>query len=203
MRKHWLIAAFEPFAGRGQNNSKNVIDEMQNVIGPEGSDLMADDRWNHVFHYEVLPVVYSKCFSALTARIQALKAEGITLEGVLGIGEGFEEFKMETQAHNIDDVPGFHDNAGDARTAVAIFSDMPLGAPMPLRFPTEAFGRIRRSTSAGYFVCNHLAAEMAHAWGKGKDPAFFGFIHVPRVGEGGVFTADVCASMIVNGFKRL
>jgi hypothetical protein len=32
---------------------------------------------------------------------------------------------------------------------------------------------------------------------------FFGFIHVPRTGMGGIFTADVCAAIIVNGFKKI
>jgi pyrrolidone-carboxylate peptidase len=197
--RHWLITAFEPFANRKQNNSMLVLDEIKKLE----QENRANDDFHYVFHYAVLPVVYATCFTSLDKEVNALFAEGIKLEGVLGLGEGAEEFKLETQAHNIDDVPEVADNAGEIRSGKKIFSDYPVDIPFPLRFPFEAFSRIRTSKNAGFFICNHISAEMSVQYGKSDRIPYFGFIHVPKVGSGGMFTPDVCAAVIVNSFKKI
>jgi len=59
----------------------------------------------------------------------------------------------------------------------------------------------RKLKSPGFFVCNHLCARMGMEFSDQNKP-YFGFIHVPRTGMGGIFTAEVCAAVIVNGFKK-
>lgn len=196
--KHWLITAFEPFAGRKQNNSMLVLDEMNKLA--LASDL-AEQAIE--FHYGVLPVVYDTCFQALDQLEKGLGKQGIHLEGILALGEGAEEFKLETQGANLDDVPEVADNSGVKRSEQKIFTDYPVDTPLALRFPFEAFNRIRTSKNAGFFVCNHLIAEMSVNYGSSERIPYFGFIHVPKVGSGGMFTPDVCAAVIFNGFRKL
>jgi pyrrolidone-carboxylate peptidase len=197
--RHWLIAAFEPFAGRKQNNSLTVQTEFQKLEQIE----MDAKSWLFQFHYVVLPVEYKRCFLVLDEKVKQLAQIGIAIEGVLAIGEGAEEFKLETQGHNLDDVPELADNAGEIRSGKKIHDDYPIEAPFALRFPFEAFSRIRSSKNAGFYICNHLCVEMSYHYGKDDKISYFGFIHVPKTGSGGMFTADVCASVILNGFKKI
>lgn len=197
--RHWLITAFEPFGGRPSNNSKTVLDEIKTLARQnEGAE-----EWGFKIHTSVLPVEYDRCHEELTRAQEDLLKEGILLQGILSLGEGDSEFKLETQANNMDDVEGFPDNAGVIRTRRTIIQDFPPDEVLPLKFPFEAFSRIRPSKSPGYFVCNHLCARMAHESSKKLDAPVFGFIHVPKTGAGGMFTPDVCARVIVNGLKKL
>ncbi len=198
-KRHWLISAFEPFAGRHENASMLVIEELIKAsarLEPSPDGIFA-------FHFRVLPVEYDRCASVLLQEIESLAAQGIRLEGVLSLGEGDEELKIETRANNLDDVDGFPDNAGVIREGQAIFKDLPDDAVIPLRFPFDAFSRIRTSMSPGYFVCNHLCAKMARALASDPKAPSFGFIHVPRPGRGGIFTPEIIAAMILNGFRRI
>ena len=188
MKRAWLITAFEPFAGRPENNSQTVLSEIKKLAGDS-------------FYYHILPTEYDQCFTELMNQIELLQKQNIQLEGILSLGEGAEEFKIETQANNLDDVPNFPDNKGVTRTGKKIFPKL-KSETIPLRFPFEAFARIRSSKSPGYFVCNHLCARMGMEF-KDESKPLFGFIHVPRTGMGGIFKADVCAAMIVNGFKKI
>ena len=199
MKRHWLITSFDPFAGRPVNNSKTVQTEIDKLV----QDLEKTSDWNFKFHYHVLPVEYDRCFTVLKKELERLAAAEVMLEGILALGEGAEEFKLEFQANNLDDIGNFPDNAGVARENKKIITEP--GAPdvLPLRFPFEAFSRIRKSVNPGYYVCNHLCARAAHAFANDPKQPYFGFIHVPRTGEGGIFTADVCGAMIVNAFKKI
>jgi pyrrolidone-carboxylate peptidase len=84
-----------------------------------------------------------------------------------------------------------------------IFKDLPADATLPLRFPFDAFSRIRSSNHPGFFICNHLCAKMAREAESLPGSPYFGFIHVPKTGSGGMFTPDVCAAVIVNGMKKI
>lgn len=198
MKKKWLITSFEPFDGRSDNNSQLVVSEMKKIV----ADLNPTE-WPFEFYYSVLPVEYDRCYAFLKDELTRFEKEGHRFDGILSIGEGAEEFKLETQANNIDDVPTLSDNAGVTRTEKVIIKDLDKNAVIPLRFPFEAFGRIRTSKNPGYYICNHLTARMGYEYAPNAKAPFFGFIHVPRTGQGGVFTADVCAAMIVNGFKKI
>jgi pyrrolidone-carboxylate peptidase len=193
--RHWLLTAFVPFAGRSVNNSESVLREVLRL-----SELEED--FGIRLHSHILPVEYAACTESLLTKIATLSTQGYRIEGVLSIGEGSEEFKIETRANNLDDVPDLADNAGVIRSKSLIFPELPSGETLPLRFPFEAFSRIRSSVNPGYFICNHLCARMAHLWSSPTDP-WFGFIHVPRSGMGGMFTAEVCAAVILNGLKKL
>jgi pyrrolidone-carboxylate peptidase len=198
-KRHWLITAFDPFGGREINHSKSVMDEMVKLSArleptPEGA---------FAFHFRVLPVEYDTCIRPIEEELARFEAMGIRLEGILSLGEGAEEFKIETQANNLDDVPDFADNRGVVRVAQKIFADLDEDDVIPMRFPFEAFSRIRTSRNPGFFVCNHLCARVERALSSRPDAPWFGFIHVPRAGMGGIFTADVCASIILNSFKKI
>jgi pyrrolidone-carboxylate peptidase len=196
MKRQWLITSFEPFAGRPDNNSQLVVDEIKKIIVEIGQT----EDFSFEFHYLTLPVEYDRSYVFLNAEIARHK---LNLEGILSIGEGAEEFKIETQANNLDDVANLPDNAGVTRVGKKIIPELDPHATIPLRFPFDAFQRIRTSRNPGYYICNHLCAKMAHEYATNLDAPYFGFIHVPRTGQGGVFTADVCASMIVNGFRKM
>ena len=198
VKRHWLITAFHPFAGRPANNSESVLREIEKLAAGNRGQM----DWPFEIHTTLLPVEYDHCHTALMSEVEALAARGIHLEGVLSLGEGAEEFKLETQANNVDDVPELADNKGVIRSGQKIFKDLDVTDKIPLRFPFEAFNRIRSSVSPGFYICNHLCARMGREWSK-KDSPWFGFIHVPRTGMGGLFTSEVCANVIVNGFKKI
>lgn len=197
MKRAWLITAFEPFAGRPENNSQNVLREILKL----DDHNRTDPNWDFRFFSQILPCEYDRCHVVLMEKIRNLEAEQIRIEGILSLGEGAEDFKIETQANNLDDVQGFPDNRGVIRVEQKIFKNL-KDTPLPLRFPFGAFSRIRSSLSPGFFVCNHLCARMSVEFKEDHHP-WFGFIHVPRVGMGGIFTAEVCASVIVNSFKKI
>ena len=197
MKRVWLLTAFEPFAGRPENNAQTVLAEIKKLC----EENTTNPDWSFDFHFHILPTEYDHCFTSLMKQVATLEKKGVQLEGILSLGEGAEDFKLETQANNLDDVPNYPDNKGIVRVDQKIFPK--LKEPfIPLRFPFEAFGRIRSSKSPGFYVCNHLCARMGVEFSD-KNRPYFGFIHVPRTGMGGVFTADVCAAMIVNGFKKI
>lgn len=196
MKQSWLITSFEPFAGRPENNSQAVMREIQKLA----DDLSQNPSWNFNFHYKILPTEYDGSHLTLLEEITSLKKKGIKLSGILSLGEGAEDFKLETQANNLDDVPGFPDNKGVIRVAQKIFPNL-KDEVIPMRFPFEAFSRIRTSKSPGFFVCNHLCAKMSIEF-QSPDSPYYGFIHVPRTGMGGIFTAEICAAVIMNGFLK-
>jgi pyrrolidone-carboxylate peptidase len=194
-KRHWLITSFEPFAGRPVNNSEAVMREVLRLAA-------SDPQFPLELHHRVLPVEYEGSPAALLKEIESIQSRGIRLEGILSLGEGSEQFKIETQANNLDDVPDVADNAGVTRVKSPIFRDLAPEATIPLRFPVEAFSRIRSSMNPGYFICNHLCARMGRHF-QGKNDPWFGFIHVPRTGMGGMFTAEVCAAVIVSGLRGI
>lgn len=187
-KTHWLITAFE-------NQSNLVLEEIKKLESES-------DELPFVFHYSVLPFEYDASFDTLQFEVSRLKKSGVKLTGILSLGEGSEEFKIETQANNLDDVAEYADNAGIKRSGQKIFQEFEADATFLFRFPIEAFGRIRSSKSPGYFVNNHLCAKATRAFSTEKDP-YFGFIHVPKAGQGGMFTASVCGAMIFNGFRKV
>lgn len=197
MKRAWLITAFEPFAGRSANNSQFVLNEIKKIADENSTQ----EDWSFQFFYLTLPTEYDHCFTQLMNELQSLSQQKINIEGVLSLGEGAEDFKLETQANNLDDVAHYPDNKGVIRVNQKIFPKSKQDF-IPLRFPFEAFSRIRSSKSPGFFVCNHLCARMGMEFSAQNKP-YFGFIHVPRTGMGGVFTAEVCATVIVNGFKKI
>lgn len=182
----WLLTAFEPFLDRAANHSMTVLEKILAMNGHPGLEL----------HSIVLPTEYDRCDLVLQAEIYRLQESGVQLSGVLSLGEGKDEFKIETQANNLDHAPAFTDNAGIVRTQSKIFKDR--DAIIPFSFPVERFA-IATSLNPGFFVCNHLCARMAVALE--KDPALppFGFVHVPRSDLAQKYPTEHCARVILEG----
>ena len=196
-RRSWLITAFTPFDNRAENNSQAVQEEIRLVSTERAKSV----NWNFDFYYVILPTEYDRCYVVLMDEVKRLKNEGIHLEGVLSLGEGAEDFKIETQANNLDDVEQIPDNKGVIRIQQKIFKDLKADF-IKLRFPVAAFTKIRTSINPGFFVCNHLCARMGVEFADSSHP-YFGFIHVPLTGMGGAFTPNICAEIILTGLNRI
>ena len=188
--RSWLLSAFDPFLGRQTNHSITVLERILAINHDPHLDL----------HGVIIPTEYDRCDQVLLAEIHRLRSLGIQLHGVLSIGEGKEEFKIETQANNLNHAPQSADNAGTVRTQQKIFSDRE--AQIPIAFPVEKF-QIQASVNPGFFVCNHLCAKMAVA--REKDPALplFGFIHVPRSDLTRQYPTEFCTTTILAGLRNL
>lgn len=193
-KRSWLLTAFDPFLDRKVNHSMIVMERvlgLNRALPPEATLGLRS---------YVLPTEYDRCELVLVAEIYRLQQEGVELEGVLSLGEGKEEFKIETQANNLDHSPTYVDNAGVVRVQQKIFGDR--DAVLPLSFPVERF-RIETSINPGFFVCNHLCARMAVA--RELDPAMppFGFIHVPRSDLTHKYDTDHCARVVLEGLRAI
>ena len=103
--RSWLLSAFDPFLDRPTNHSIQVLEEI----------LRLNSNPDLKFYTVVLPTEYDRCDQVLLTEIARLQSIGIELEGVLSIGEGKEDFKIETQANNLDHAPTYTDNAGVTR----------------------------------------------------------------------------------------
>ena len=166
-----LITDFEPFGGASINYSRNVGDAIGGLLaGPFEVTLCT------------LPVVYDagakqamKCLTAMSAKPDV----------VLSLGEGGCDIRLETRAENWD--ADGTDNAGNNRTGSRVVANAPNW--LPLTFPVaqmlqvaqpdEWRGYIVRSTSAGNYVCNNTAFNLANNMNRPGDP-LYGFIHVPN-----------------------
>lgn len=188
--RSWLVSAFNPFLDRDSNHSMTVLERILSLNRDPGLNLYS----------VILPTEYDRCEQVLLGEIFKLKEQKIELSGVLSLGEGNEDFKIETQANNMDHAPQSADNAGVVRVQQRIFADRE--AIIPLDFPVEKFP-IKTSMNAGFFVCNHLCARMSVA--RKKDPLipYFGFIHVPRSDLAQRFTTEHCATAILTGLRAL
>jgi pyrrolidone-carboxylate peptidase len=189
MARSWLLTAFDPFLDRTVNHSMAVLDK-----------ILAMNRDPELrIHSLILPTEYDRCALVLQAEIRRLQEAGVRLEGVLSIGEGREEFKIETQANNLDHSPSFTDNAGIVRVQTKIFPERE--EVLPFSFTFDRF-EIPASMNPGFFVCNHLCARMAIA--RDQDPGLppFGFIHVPRSDLADRYSTEHCAQVILEGLTR-
>lgn len=185
-KRSWLLTAFDPFLDRTTNHSMIVLERILAMNQDPELEL----------HSLVLPTEYDRCDLVLQKEVYRLQEAGVRLEGVLSIGEGKDEFKIETQANNLDHAPAFTDNAGVVRTQSRIFSDR--AAILPFQFPFERF-EISKSLNPGFFVCNHLCARMAVAREKDPDLPPFGFVHVPRSDLTQKYSTEHCARAILTG----
>lgn len=164
-----LVSAFDPFAGRQENRSRVVLEELARALEGTTIEVMPC----------VLPVVYDRAAEAL----QDCLARSGPVDFVLGLGEGGCALTLETAAQNLDDTPGMADNAGQIRRDSPILRDAPsaLGFYFPVErlycgLPSEVRDRVELSRSPGAFVCNNTAYRMTHALGEDLP---FAFIHVP------------------------
>jgi pyroglutamyl-peptidase len=164
-----LLTAFEPFGKWKINLSHEVALELKKKMNVEICEL---------------PVVYDKAADAAVACFQKLKQKP---KLVLGLGEGSCALRLETSAANLDDTPGFADNAGTVRKSTAIAPGAPekVAFSIPVNSMYCGLGdaerkKITPSTSAGNYVCNNTAYRLSRYF---KDTGIpYGFIHVPHSG---------------------
>ena len=76
MKRAWLITAFEPFAGRPENNSQAVLNEIKKLVSANASDptLPFD------FHFHILPTEYDGCFTNLMTHVETLASKNKQLK---------------------------------------------------------------------------------------------------------------------------
>ncbi|MCM2323476.1 MAG: hypothetical protein NDJ90_09465 [Oligoflexia bacterium] len=171
-----LVTSFEPFDGRGVNLSGDVARELAALRGTlPGEPEIELCR---------LPVVYD--LAALKAE-ECLKRHSSPPLLVLSLGEGGCDLRIETAAVNLDDTPGFADNAGTIRTGAPIVPGAAtrLGFTLPVSemycsLPVTERGHVVPSISAGRYVCNNTAYRLAHALRTRGIP--YGLVHVPHSG---------------------
>ena len=164
-----LVSAFEPFAGRQENRSRVVLEELARAL--EGTDI------------EVIPCILPVVYDRATEVLQDCLGRSGPVDFVLGLGEGGCALTLETAAQNRDDTPGLADNAGQIRRGTPILRGTPdsLGLYFPVErlycgLPNDFRERVELSRSPGAFVCNNTAYRMAHTLGEDLP---FTFIHVP------------------------
>lgn len=167
-----MITGFDPFDGRARNNAWDVAQAVT-TRGELGPDVVVSTC--HI------PVVYDQGAQTAESCYEQLETKP---DVVISLGEAGCSLRMETAAHNVDDTPGFPDNAGNIREGTPIDPDGPAHIGFNLPAPEmycELSSHDRKATEVsetpGGFVCNNTAYHLARYF-DGK-PVQYGFIHVP------------------------
>jgi len=168
---HILLTSFDPFGGSSTNNSQPIV----RLLSEQASSIGA----NVVIHTCNLPVVYDQ---GAAAAMQCVAQEKPDV--VVSFGEAACSLRIETAATNLDNAPGFPDNAGQYRSNSVIVPGGP--ARSGFAFPVQAMSCALDSSSApvevsvspGAFVCNNLAYHLSQELTAKRIP--FTFIHVPN-----------------------
>ena len=200
--KKVLITAFEPFGGHDLNGSALVAESLIR----QNSDQSCVQ-----YEYCVLPVEYEKGSKRAIECLQRLESKP---DLVISMGEGSCEIGVETMAHNIDDTPGFADNAGKIITGTVIdtkaSSNELLTLPVADMFCASRISLVQEkdtpivaSISPGKYVCNDVAYRFGRYLKPKQIP--FGFIHVPPVfcGKDARETAEKLNIMAVTALRSL
>jgi pyrrolidone-carboxylate peptidase len=186
-----LVSAFEPFAGRQENRSLIVLEEL--ILALKDTPI------------EIIPCTLPVVYDEAAAKLQDCLTSAGHVDFVLGLGEGGCSMTFETAAQNLDDTPGLADNSGQIRRGTPILP----GAPESLGFyfPVERlycglpdFFRVQTKVSRtpGAFVCNNTAYRLSSTL---KEQVPFTFVHVPSADcsiPGGVREAQALAAAITQ-----
>ena len=173
--KKVMITAFEPFGGHSRNGSAMVAETLVSL----------NQNQNCIeYDYCLLPVEYE---NGSSRAIDCFKKMRVKPDLVISMGEGGCEINLETGAHNVDDTPGFPDNAGKTFNGQVIEKNAAayelLTLPVADMFcasdiePKEKAAPIAPSVSPGKYVCNDVAYRLGRYLKPQRIP--FGFIHVP------------------------
>src|SRR4051812_45623816 len=148
-----MLTGFEPFDGRAKNNSWEIASAVAAAKRELGNDVVVSTC--------LIPVVYD---SAAHAAESCFAAEAVKPDVVISLGEAGCQLRMETAAHNVDDTPGFPDNAGNIRTSSPIEPGGPahVGFNLPVPEMYCALSSAKKkdtevSATPGGFVCNNTA----------------------------------------------
>ena len=164
-----LLSGFEPFGGRADNPSQQVVQALDGAHLADGSRV----------HGLVLPVDYEAAPRLLLEQVGRLRPRSVL---ALGLAVGRREISVERVALNLRDAAE-PDNAGAcpidrpvlAGGAAAHFATWPVKAAVAA---LQAAGfEAAPSLSAGSYVCNALFYRLLEATaGHGIEA---GFLHLP------------------------
>lgn len=164
-----LLSGFEPFGGRSENPSQQVVQALDGVRLADGSRV----------HGLVLPVDFDAAPRRLLADVERLRTRRVL---ALGLALGRRTLSVERVALNLCDADE-PDNAGAcpidrpvlAGAAAAHFATWPVKASVAA---LQAAGfDAAPSLSAGSYVCNALFYRLLEATaGRGIEA---GFLHLP------------------------
>lgn len=168
-----MITSFEPFGTRQLNGSHEAAKALQAFNTPieEGVEYVICQ----------LPVEYDKASAKAKECYEQMNPKP---DMVMSLGEGGCDIRLETRAMNFDNTPGQADNGGAVRiesninsnaTPYEIFN-LPV-ADMFCSTEVSVGPPHRASTSAGYYVCNNTAYNLARYFKPLGVP--YGFVHVP------------------------
>lgn len=172
-----LISAFEPFGGRRENATQEILREFTRLWEESAPESRTFDLGG-----VVVPVAYDFAEQEL-----ARKMDSFQPDIVLSLGEAPEgAVRLEEMARNRDDSP-FADNRGVARMDEKIVEDGPntYKTRLPIKVLEQALKKqnisVRRSRDAGAYLCNHLFYQLMHFVNTESDfkSVRAGFIHFP------------------------
>lgn len=164
-----LVSYFDAFGKAPFNNSDRVAHQLENRF---------KDHPHVDFRLCALSTVFDKSFAQMETCLKELPAKP---DLVLGLGEFNCRLKIEIMGRNVDKTNG-PDNEGNERKDTPVVAGGPEAEP--LTYPLAAMycaldqkvrNNLEVSNSAGTFVCNNLAYQVAHFYPE----LTFGFIHVP------------------------
>lgn len=167
-----MVTGFEPFMGNTVNHSQ---------LAAEALGKSDPNKTCVRFQACILPVEYEK---GAAKAVECFEKASPKPDLVMSMGEGDCSVRIETRGHNLNNTPGFADNAGVVKNNELIDEDGAednlITLPVPAMYcaTKAAVGRPTTvSTTPGFYVCNDVAYRLAKYFKGEKIP--FGFIHVP------------------------
>ena len=169
--KHLLITCFEPFGGRSENVSHNVV------------EALPDSAGSYALSKLCLPVEFGRAAKIAIEAIDNLRPAAVVCVGEAGGRAAItpEMVALNLRHARIPDNAGFqpYDEPVMAGGENALFSTLPVRAMAEAILAAGVPAEV--SYSAGTYVCNDLFyLVLDHLKGSGV-PA--GFIHVPADGS--------------------
>jgi pyroglutamyl-peptidase len=192
-----LLTAFEPFGGAAKNGSGEVAQELAKraeTLKAKGIEL----------HTCILPVEYDRGAEVAKECYRQLRRADL----VLSLGEAACDLRLETRFHNLDNTPGFADNADVIRENQPIVpggvAESPSSLPLADMFCAGA-GKVsvNPSVDPGNYVCNGTAYRLQNYFRAARIP--YGFVHVPTASCKIKFTdtADQVERMLISAVNAL
>jgi len=185
-----VLFGFEPFGDEPVNPSGVAV---QALHGRQFHGVRVESV--------VLPVVYDAAFPLLQRVLEA----GMP-RAVMGVGQGKDNFRIETLARNhVGERP---DNGGAPRAVSVVDANAPehvatsWRADLVLRAVAAAAGTVPvgMSDNAGDFLCNHTLFRLL-SFLDGQTPA--GFLHVPRLSVVTQGVINQCVEAAVSALNPL
>lgn len=165
MSRPWLLTAFEPFAGGAKNSSQQLLNSLDMRRLPIQCEIFLD-----------VPVIFDRAWASVQEVLYQRDFAGVL---AFGQSAGRDGMSLECVALNWLDTQTA-DNSGEIRRGVKIAPRGPDLLWSKVSWQTfEESEDVKRSYSAGTFVCNQLFYNLLQ-WCEttGKSG---GFVHVPAL----------------------